>query len=248
MEPTQGSPQKGQTESNTVVPVTVHMLEKAATSSAPGGDLRVDGKMVNMLVVVGVVEDLNRQETSMEFILNDSTGKMKTRFFFSSDVKLDAIQNGTYVNAVGLLKMQPSVHFSLVALHPVQSPDQISYHMIEVGHASLRSKGKLMTAKAAEFASSQKTVGETPRPLVRVASQPMEPAAAKAPAAVESGPLRERIANFLSSQANPEGVAITDLAAHFNTVGPEAVKAAVHELLDDGSAYTTIDDDHFAAV
>jgi len=256
---TQGSPQKEQAggDSNTLIPVTIHMLEKAASSQVSGGDFRVDGRPTNMMLVVGAVEELTRQQASMEFALNDSTGRMKARFFFPSDLNLDSVQNGTYVSAVGVLKTQPAVHFSLVALHPVQSPDQISYHMIEVAHASLRSKGKLAgkqatTTKAADFSSSpNQAVAATPRPLVPTSSQAptaTPSSAPSVPAAVESGPLRERIAAFLSTTSNAEGVAFAELTTHFNTATSEAVRAAVTELLDDGSAYTTIDDDHFASV
>jgi len=260
MDATQGSPQKGQAaaDSNTLIPVTVCMLEKAAASHAPGGDLRVDGRPANMMLIVGAIEDLTRQQASMEFALNDSTGRMKARFFFPPDLNLDSVQNGTYVSAVGVLKTQPAVHFSLVALHPVQSPDQISYHMIEVAHASLRSKGKLagkqaITSKAAEFSSSpNSSVAAMPRPLVPTSTQAPTAAAPNsappAPATAETGPLRERIAAFLSATGNAEGVAFTELVTHFNTASSEAVRAAVTELLDDGSAYTTIDDDHFASV
>jgi len=253
MDSTQGSPQKGQPsgDSNALVPVTIHMLEKAAASQAPGGDLRVDGREANMMVVVGAIEELNRQQASMEFALNDSTGRMKARFFFPSDLKLDSVQNGSYVSAVGVLKTQPSLHFSLVALHPVHSPDQISYHMIEVAHASLRSKGKMATKVTSTQQDAPATV---PRPLVSTMGSAPQSMATAAPmsapvAPVAEGPLRERVAAFLRTQAaNPEGVAIAALSTHFNTAASEAVRAAINELLDDGSAYTTIDDDHFAAV
>lgn len=261
MDATQGSPQKGQLggESHTLVPVTIHMMEQAAASQAPGGDLRVDGRMANMMLVVGAVEDLNRQQASMEFSLNDSTGRMKARFFFPADLKLDSVQNGTYVSAVGQLKTQPSVHFSLVSLHPVQSPDQISYHMVEVAHASLRNKGKLAsTTKATAFSSPQKDAPATvPRPLVSTTGpspQPMMTAVSKptpvpmAPAASDSAPLREQIATFLRTFQNADGAALEELNTRFGTAGPQAVKAAIDELLDEGEAYTTIDENHFAVV
>merc|ERR1711977_498278 len=217
------------------------MMEKAVTQQAQGGELRIDGRAANMLVVVGAVEELNKQQASMEFALNDSTGRMKCRFFFPSDLKLDAVENGTYVSAVGLLKTTPSLHFSLVALHPVQSPDQISYHMIEVVHASLRSKGKLANnTKEAGF-SPQKDASATmvPRPLVSTSgSAPVTKEiiapnpATMPPAAVESGPLKDRIANFLSANsARPEGVSRTELNTHFSNDGSQAVKAAIDYLL-----------------
>jgi hypothetical protein len=260
MDATQGSPQKGQLggESHTLVPVTIHMMEQAAVSQAPGGDLRVDGRMANMMLVVGAVEDLNRQQASMEFFLNDSTGRMKARFFFPADLKLDSVQNGTYVSAVGQLKTQPSVHFSLVSLHPVQSPDQISYHMIEVAHASLRNKGKLASPeKAAAFSPQKDAPATVPRPLVSTTGpspQPMMTAVSKpnpvpmAPAASDSAPLREQIATFLRTFQTDTGAALEELNTRFSTAGPQAVKTAIDSLLDEGEAYTTIDDTHFAVV
>jgi len=251
MDATQGSPQKGQAggDANSLIPVTIHMLDKAVASQVSGGDLKVDGRLANMMVIVGAVEELNRQQTSMEFALNDSTGKMKARFFFPANLNLDSVQNGKYVTAVGIVKTQPSVHFSLVALHPVQSPDEISHHMIAVAHSSLRSKGKLgnkqasMTKTDGVFSTPPKTVAAAPRPMVSTAT-PVEPA----PKAVQAGPLRERIAAFLSAHENPEGTAFTQLTAHFNTEKSEDVKVAINELLDEGSAYTTIDEEHFASV
>merc|ERR1719265_2350201 len=188
-----------------------------------------------MIVVVGAIEELNRQQASMEFVLNDSTGRMKARFFYPSDLKLDGVQNGTYVSAVGVLKIQPTVHFSLVALHPVQSADQISYHMIEVAHASLRSKGKMSSKVGGS--PQQEAPSVVPRPLVSTsgvtpqAMQPVPASAPQLPPAVESRPLKERITDFLSQTTNAEGVALTDLNTQFSTAGVDAVKVAISELL-----------------
>jgi len=256
MDASQGSPQKGQAggDTNALIPVTIHMMENAVVS---GAEAKVDGRVAHLMIMVGAVEDVNRQQGHMEFALNDSTGKMKARFFFpsTSDLKMwDFVQNGVYVTAVGGLKDKPTLHFSVVALHPVKSPDEISHHIIEVAHSSLRSRGKLLgkqsaSTKAAEFSSAPPpAVAAIPRPMVPT-SNPVVPAPATSKSeAAESGPLRDRIAAFLSSQQAPEGVAFTQLTTHFNTVGSEVVRAAINELMDDGTLYTTIDDDHFASV
>jgi hypothetical protein len=255
MDSTQSSPQKGQASGESVLmPVTIHMLEKAVATQAHGGDFKVDGRPANMLTIVAAVEELNRQQTSMEFVLNDSTGRMKARFFFPADLKVDPIENGSYVSVTGILKTQPATHFSVISLHPVHSADQISYHAIEVVYSSMRSKGKLSSSKgptkAQEFsAPAHQGVAATPRPLARTSSQAADPLVARAaPAAVESGSLRDQVAAFLSSKDNPEGVSFGELSAHFSKAASEAIRAAVTELLDDGTAYTTIDDDHFASV
>eukprot|EP00746_Dinoflagellata_sp_MGD_P001392 gnl/MRDRNA2_/MRDRNA2_102616_c0_seq1.p1 gnl/MRDRNA2_/MRDRNA2_102616_c0~~gnl/MRDRNA2_/MRDRNA2_102616_c0_seq1.p1 ORF type:complete len:280 (+),score=65.44 gnl/MRDRNA2_/MRDRNA2_102616_c0_seq1:76-915(+) len=260
MDGTQGSSQKAPASGESILmPVTIHMLEKAVATQAhggPSGDFKVDGRSANMLTIVAAVEELNRQQTSMEFVLNDSTGRMKARFFFPADLKVDNVQNGSYVSVTGFLKTQPATHFSVVALHPVRSADQISYHAIEVVYSSMRSKGKLNSSKesatkAQEFSlPAHQGVAAIPRPMVNSSGQhAADPMAARAaPAAADSGPLRDQVAAFISSKDNPEGVSFGELTAHFSTAASDAVRAAVTDLLDDGSAYTTIDDDHFASV
>jgi len=69
-----------------------------------------------------------------------------------------------------------------------------------------------------------------------------------APAASDSAPLREQIATFLRTFQNADGAALEELNTRFGTAGPQAVKAAIDELLDEGEAYTTIDENHFAVV
>lgn len=254
MDATQGSPQKGRAggDSNALIPVTIHMLEKAVVE---GTETKIDGRNANMMIVVGAVEEFNRHASNlMEFVLNDSTGKIKIRYFISNpDLKMDSIKNGMYVTAVGTLKNQPSLHFSVVALHPVKTPDEISHHIIDVAHSSLRHKGKMAskqpsTTKAGESLFMTQGFSSSPPPAVAAAPRPMVPTSSPVVAPKAEGPLSEQIAAFLSSQQKDEGVAFTELTAHFNTVGAEAVKAAIDVLLDDGTAYTTIDDHHFAAV
>jgi len=200
MDATQGSPQKGQAggESNALIPVTIHMLENAVISGP--GEIKVDGRAAQLMIMVGAVEEVNRQHGHMEFVLNDSTGKMKARFFFpsTSDLKMwDFVQTGVYVTAVGHLKDKPTLHFSVIQCHQVRSPDEISHHIIEVAHSSLRSRGKLLgkqtaPTKAAEFSSAPPpAVAATPRPMVPT-SNPVVPAPAATKVA-ESGPLRAEL-------------------------------------------------------
>merc|ERR1719424_1884464 len=109
------------------------MIERAVAARQGGGngdgDLKIDGKEVNAVLIVGCVEELNKQQTSVEFSVNDSTGRMKARYYFSSpemQKSLEKVENGSYVNIVGMVKMAPTVHVSVLMMRPVQSPDEIS--------------------------------------------------------------------------------------------------------------------------
>lgn len=241
-----------------LLPVTLKMVDAAVTAGAgEDGDLRIDGKNVNTILIVGCVADVNKQSTAMEFSVNDSTGTMRARYYFTPEMQktLEQVDNGTYVTIVGIVKTKPSLHVSVLTMRPVQSPDEISYHEIQVAHASLKSKKK---GSAEKFVSSP-TRPETPvhsvvTPLRRNEEATKEsltqaPPMMATPPKIE-GPLKDRISKFLAEpkNQNPEGVARSILCQTFSDSKAEEITASISELLDEGLAYTTIDDDHFACV
>jgi replication factor A2 len=262
MEPVASQAGQDKQGENILLPVTIRMIERAvAARGNSDGDLRVDGRDVNTILIVGCVEDLNKQQTSMEFSINDSTGKMRARYYFASpDIQksLEKVENNTYVTIVGVIKMAPTVHVSVLTMRPVQSPDEISYHMVEVAHSSLRSKKKLGTNSAGSTLS--KVVSSPPRsetpvnsvvtPLRRNDAPQLQAAPVMATPPKSEGPLKDRIAKFLSekTEAAPEGLTEKMIAESFCDSKAEDIKKSVQELLADGDVYTTIDDDHFAHI
>jgi len=253
-----------QKSAEVLLPVTIRMVERAVESSN-GGELRIDGRNVNTILVVGAVEDLNAQNMSLECSVNDATGKMKVRYYLTSpemQTSLGKVENGTYVSLVGIVKTQPTTHISVLTMRPVRSPDEISYHAIEVAHCSLKSKRKTSAgfdqpALAKIESSPPRTQGnllnsvvtplrrnEAPESQASTIMPTMSP-----PKTEPTGPLKVRIAKFLSEQTHiAEGVKVEALCSSFSTSKAEEVKASVKELLDEGSAYTTIDEEHIAAI
>jgi len=247
-----------------LLPVTVRMVERAVAASN-GGELRIDGKDVNTILVVGAVEDLNAGQMSLECSVNDATGKMKVRYYLTSpdmQASLAKVENGSYVSLVGIVKTQPTTHISVLTMRPVRSPDEISYHAIEVAHCSLKSKRKAISGfeqPASQFAkvvSSPPRTETTPMNTVVTPLRRNEAEEAKAPAIMSppkmeaTGPLKERISKYLSEQTHiAEGVKVDALCSSFSTSAKaDEVKATVRELLDEGAAYTTIDEEHIAAI
>merc|ERR1719384_1606354 len=108
-----------------------------------------------MILVVAVVESVARQAASLEVTLNDATGRMKGRWFVTDpqEGELDRIVPGSYVSAFGEVRASPVQHLALKGMRPVDSADEVSYHMIEVAHCALQ----LQRGKA-------KTEPETPAP------------------------------------------------------------------------------------
>jgi hypothetical protein len=228
-----------------------------ATGETQEGELRIDGKHVNTVLMVGCVADLNKQQTAVEFSVSDSTGKMRARYYFTPEMKeiVEKVENGVYVTIVGIVKMKPTPHVSVLTMRPVESPDEISYHEIQVAYTSLKSKqkpsmaGQSAMSKVVSSPPRTETTGErtgTPVSTVVTPQRRNEPMIATPPKM--EGPLKERICKFLADSQLDEGISFVKVCESFSDAKTEDVKASLNELLDDGAAYTTIDDDHFASV
>merc|ERR1719242_1553857 len=106
-----------QEEKQTCLPVTIRSMEVAvATRTAEGGDeLKFFGSEPSMLILVAAVESVVRQSASLELSLNDSTGRIKARYFVTDaqDGHLDRIQAGRYVSAFGSVRTAPAMHFAI---------------------------------------------------------------------------------------------------------------------------------------
>jgi replication factor A2 len=238
----------------TLLPVTIKMVDTATTASgADESDLRIDGKSLNTILIVGCVQELSKQQTAIEFSVNDSSGKMRARYFFTPDMAqtLEKVENGVYVTIVGIVKMKPTAHVSVLTMRPIQSPDEISYHEIHVAYASLKSKKKPTMSGESAFSKVVSSPPRTEAPVETVVTPLRRNESNSATPPKHEGPLKERITKFLAEppqQQDPSGVSMSKLCASFSDSKAEDVKASMNELLDEGMVYTTIDDDHFASV
>ena len=255
------SPQKKvrQQENIACLPVTVRVIGDAAKASE-GGDLRVHGQEVGMLLVVGVVEHIVKQDTSIECVVNDGTGRIKARHYFSGmKPDLENIDVGKYVSAVGNVRTAPALHLGVQFMALCDSPDVISYHMIEVAHAflTLQRGGRVPSTPAAKrliplvHASESSTPGGADRMTPpKMAKLDLGPAKLQFQAKSESGAdLKQAVLECLKASSNGDaGLAVSEIAAKCSAADVSDVKMHLAELVDDGDAFSTIDDDHFGAV
>jgi len=251
-----------QEDRQTCLPVTVRAVERALERrSDTGGELRFHGSEPGMLLLVGMVEAMTRQATSIELSLNDGTGRIKARHYVSDRQSgdLDALAPGCYVSAFGSVRTAPEVHLAVVGMGLVQSADEVSYHMIEAAFAALKLEKGVSepVTPAPKRPASTEAAGISPQKLEAVAAAPaaaeaVKPLAAPAAAAAPKEPLsgsglRKAILKFLQKEGEgrAEGVSLAAVCGHVDATPAGDVTAALQKLVDAGEIYTTIDDEHF---
>lgn len=246
---------QSQEAKETCVPVTIRSIEMAIKQrGSTGGELLFHGSEAGMLLLVGCVESFSRQGASLEFSLNDATGRIKARHYVQDpDSKaLEGVMAGRYVSAFGSFREAPEPHFAVTGLRLADSADEVSYHMIEVAHAALKLKqGPKAPSVLVDNRPPASPVKATPA-AVPVATPP---ATVTVPAAVPEGKLegaklKDAVLAFLKqeSESRPEGVSVSAICDQLKSASREDVTSSLQALVDDGEIFTTIDDEHFSVV
>eukprot|EP00933_Yihiella_yeosuensis_P004906 TRINITY_DN109313_c0_g1_i1.p1 TRINITY_DN109313_c0_g1~~TRINITY_DN109313_c0_g1_i1.p1 ORF type:complete len:295 (+),score=85.31 TRINITY_DN109313_c0_g1_i1:70-885(+) len=237
-------------EKSICLPVTVRAIENAIAQSAEnGGEVQFYGEQPDMLILVAAVEACNKQPASIEMTINDSTGRIKARYFITdggSSNDFEEVVPGRYVNLYGQVRTTPMHHFAVVGMRPVKSADEVSYHTIEVAHTFL----KLQKKRNDPVTPSPKKLVEnvTPTKAMEVDSAPAAAAPTK-PAALEGDALKAAVLAFLQKESESRGdtgLNIKEIVSQFGK-SEDQVRPLLSQLVDEGEAFPTIDDDHYQA-
>jgi len=269
----QGARKPRQEAKETCLPVTLRAIETALDRRGDSGEeLRFYGVAEpQMILVVAAVESMARQAAQLEVTLNDGTGRMKGRWFLAEpqEGELERIASGTFVSLFGEVRASPVRHIAIKGMRPVESADEVSYHIIEAAHAALKlqTRGSTKEREPATPAKTKEPSGsavamaseltpekapQAPMEVVQEEASAAEAAAKPAPRA--AGPpsgaeLRSAVLKVLREPSmGPEGLHLSEIASKAGGAGAAEVKAIVSELLDDGELYNTITEEHFAAV
>merc|ERR1712070_104014 len=161
---------------------------------------------------------------------------------------------GRYVSVVGSLRKSPTPHVSAMTLQPVASADEISYHMIEVAHAALRLRNPSKPNGGLGLGLGGANTITPVKPDV-----PVPPSTAQAPAGegmLQTPPKKDLRASVVDAlqqvrdSGSEEGLSVSALIARLTPAAgaSDKVRDVLAQLVDEGEAFTTIDDDHFAMI
>lgn len=257
-----GAGKKGrQDEGQSCLPVTIRSIEAAVAQreDGGGGDLRFFGTEPAMLVLVGAVETVVKQAASLEFTLNDATGRIKARHFATDQQPkdLDEIVPGRYVSLYGSVRTAPMVHFAAMGVQLVRSADEISYHAIESAHAALKlQKGQKEISTPSPKKAPAPASGEDVHMDTTITPPKEEPALGAVPAVaakaggegLEGEALRAAVVAYIQGSGKEEGVHESAVCSHFGQSTGDAIRAALGALVDLGELYTTLDEQTYAAL
>jgi len=262
------------------LPVTIRAIDAAVERRGETGeDLKFYGCVEpQMILLVAAVETVNRQATSLEVTLNDATGRVKGRWFLTEpqEGELDSIVPGSFVSAFGEVRTSPVKHIALKGMRPVESADEVSYHMIEAAHAMLKltnpggrkekepttpapkkketiNEEEEVASSAAKALTPEKPQQQVVEPVVAMEVTTTKPSAPAAPSAKAGPPagaeLRAAVLAILrEASMGPEGLQVDAIAQRAGVAAASELKAILNELLEDGELYNTITEEHFAAV
>jgi len=257
-----------QEDKQTCMPLTVRLLSDAVANRVDDGtELRIHGEELANCVLVGAVEGLVQQATGLEFVLNDSSGRIKVRHYRNgeADADMKGIEAGRYVSIVGSLRTTPMLHVSAMSLRPVTGADEVSYHTIEVAHAALKLKNG--GSRAPDAITTPAKISATPAAPMDTLSPPKDAVPPSAPVQATSAPrppatpmttleplkgdaLKDAVLQLFKTEGEGKeaGLSVSSVIGHFKASSPESIRGIVEQLVTDGEVYSTIDDEHFSCV
>merc|ERR1719277_2465741 len=169
---------------------------------------------------------------SIEFSLNDATGRIKARCYMSDQQasSLEKLEPGSHVSLFGNVRTAPEKHVAVTGMRLLESADEVSFHMIEAALAAVKLQKahgiqkptlavEALTVPPARSSVEFSPPKQAPAQVERIPQLDPLAEAKPAPGRLEGRALRSAVAAFLrrEGESRPEGVSLPDICGH---VGP----------------------------
>lgn len=254
-----GGPRRAQSQSGQV-PLTVKQLSDAKAQSLDESNFTVDGQEVSSVTLVGKLLMKEHKATYYKFILDDGTGKIDLQQWSDDDEReiatIEAIPLNTYVRIHGLISsFQGERNVRSHAIRPITDHNEVTFHFLDCIFVHLynsKSQG-LPTATNAgagvpaggDMAPNAPMAARAPLPngLQNGNQYVAPPAAARGPNMTD---LQQRVSQLYEANAvGDAGLHYEEVSRQIPGFSKEAVREAIDFLVNEGTLYSTIDDDHF---
>jgi len=234
----------------TMLPVTIKQILNAAKTEDE--TLKIDGREVNQVIVVGEVMSMDSQALCNSYQLDDGTGRIDIRWWVDQETselhadKRSLVTDTTYVRVVGKIRnFQDQQQVVAFDVRPVKDFNEITCHMLQAVHVHL--------VHTTQAPASSAPAGESAPTFGYGQSAPT---ATSAPAtgigmAMDSGlsEIQKVVMGIIERYGEGEmgcefGKVQTEVGAKYSVA---EMRDAIEFLSSEGHLYSTIDEDHFKA-
>ena len=253
--------QSGGEGKNNLRPLSVHMALRAfqeAQSSGGDDSFMVSNEAIENVTLVGKVCEVENSESLMKFSLDDGSGRLKVKHY-SQDMDgpggIMDIRDNVYMRAFGTLKTSAGeAYLNAHLVRPVTDFNEVTYHSLQIvqthmhilhkqgytfdaqGNAVLAAHSAPAPAAAGGFGGYQAPAVPPAGGTQGAAGGSQDPCVAAVLAAIQQ------------AENGGTGLSIDAITARVGKYAAPAVKQALDHLSGEGHIYSTIDENHFAAV
>jgi len=227
-------------EEETLLPVTIRMLNDAETSDDSASKV-INNRKVTRVKLVGVLREIEQKSAFHNCKIEDSTGAIDVRIWANEDEQFSAdVQTGNYVAVFGKCTVfNGNCQINGHAIRPVKSYNEYVHHMVNSAyiHLSQQAGGGTVAGNTAQSfdkqpGMNQQTTGQATSAGMDNADMSSWDACTKA---VYS--LVERL------QGNSEnGVHVPELMQHLSDYSEQDIRNSIVSLGNDGMVYDTVDE------
>lgn len=97
---------------------------------------KIDGKVIGQVTIVGVILRLEQQNTNLNYMIDDGSGKINVRIYDDQDGDAPQrmpLQEGTYVRVIGNIRsLNGNLAIVGFTLLPITDFNELTFHQLEV--------------------------------------------------------------------------------------------------------------------
>jgi replication factor A2 len=229
------SPAKNR-DTQPLLPLTVKQINQAFQATDDKSNFIIDGVDVNNVTLVGMLFNKAERVTDVSFVIDDGTGRIDCNRWVNEAVdtkEMEAILDGMYVRVHGHLKgFQGKKQLTVFSIRPLTDYNEMPYHFVECMYVH-------------NYNTKSRLQGSVP-------TQNMPNSAFATPSkSYQAAPPDQGIDQMVIGYLQQPSVLSREMGVHVNEIARqlsmpvENVKQSIEVLVQEGVAYSTIDDDHF---
>lgn len=256
---TPGSPsgenRRKPTDEQTLIPVTIKMLLTAATSN----NTLEDGREPHYYKIVAAVREVTKSSTAYNYTVEDGTGCIDVKDWVDennlamSQMRDEAAVEHQYIRIIGQMKeYEGNIHLQAYSVKKISSGNEFTHHFLEVVHEAEKAKraGQIVGSPSMGMGNMNFNPGSMNAAgnMNMQSSTPIGMNNNNNMSAGNDG-LQGIIMEFLAKTVDIEvGRSVLEFIQQHQTYSESEIREKFNFLSTEGLIYSTVDENHYAAI